>query len=96
MRSRSQLLFVWLACLALLGLGRARFRAEDWPQLQRDPQRGGAFYALSLKDGLGEPPETLARFLDVPWMARGDLYYIHKLAETILAYRGLRWHTGEP
>ncbi len=40
---------------------------------------------------VGEPPESLARFLDVPWMARGDLYYIHKLAETIKAYRGVAW-----
>lgn len=40
---------------------------------------------------LGEPPEALAGFLDVPWMARGDLYYIHKLAETIKAYRGVGW-----
>jgi len=45
---------------------------------------------------LGEPPATLARFLDVPWMARGDLYYIHKLAETILAYRGLQWRPSRP
>jgi len=40
---------------------------------------------------LGEPPEALARFLDVPWMARGDLYYIHKLSEAVRAYRGVTW-----
>jgi len=39
---------------------------------------------------LGEPPEKLESYLDTPWMARGDLYYIHKLSETIKAYRGMR------
>jgi len=42
---------------------------------------------------LGEPGPKLAGYLDVPWMARGDLYYVHKLAETIKAYRGVRWET---
>lgn len=31
-------------------------------------------------------PEWLEKRLDVPWQARGDLYYLHKLAETIKAY----------
>lgn len=43
---------------------------------------------------LQEPPEKLARYLDVPWVERGDLYYIHKLAETIRAYRGAKWSQG--
>jgi hypothetical protein len=40
---------------------------------------------------LQEPPEKLARYVDIPWMARGDLYYIYKLIETINAYRGTAW-----
>ena len=40
---------------------------------------------------LGEGPAKLRRYLDVPWMARGDLYYVHKLVETINAYRGVKW-----
>jgi len=40
---------------------------------------------------LGEPPEKLEGYLDTPWMARGDLYYIHKLVETIKDHRGARW-----
>ncbi len=40
---------------------------------------------------LHEPPEKLARYVDIPWMERGDLYYIHKLVETIKAYRGVKW-----
>ena len=36
---------------------------------------------------LGERPERLKAWLDVPWLARGDLFYLHKLAETIKAYR---------
>jgi len=35
---------------------------------------------------LGERPERLERWLDVPWLERGDLFYIHKLAETLRAY----------
>jgi len=32
-------------------------------------------------------PHILARQADVSWTARGDLFYLHKLAETIKAYR---------
>jgi len=40
---------------------------------------------------LGEKPEQLERCLDVPWLKLGDLYHLHKLAETIKAYRGVVW-----
>jgi hypothetical protein len=40
---------------------------------------------------VGERPEKLEGYLDTPWMRRGDLYYIHKLCETIRAYRGVKW-----
>ena len=43
---------------------------------------------------LEEPPEKLARYIDIPWMERGDLYYIHKLVVTLNAYRGTRWVPG--
>ena len=36
---------------------------------------------------LDETPERLAWIRDVPWLARGDLFYINKLAETIRACR---------
>ena len=36
---------------------------------------------------LGENPENLRRYVDVPWLKAGDLFYIHKLAETLKAYR---------
>jgi len=29
------------------------------------------------------PPLDMARYLDVPWCERGDLYYIHKLSEVL-------------
>ena len=35
---------------------------------------------------LDAKPAELAWWRDVPWLARGDLYYIHKLAETIKSY----------
>ncbi len=36
---------------------------------------------------LDETPERLAWIRNVPWLERGDLFYIHKLAETIRAYQ---------
>ena len=39
----------------------------------------------------GTPPEKLARWIDEPWAAAGDLYYMHKLAETIKASRSVSW-----
>ncbi len=35
---------------------------------------------------LDAKPADLAWWTDVPWLARGDLYYIHKLAETVKSY----------
>ena len=40
---------------------------------------------------VGTPPEKLERYIDQPWTPIGDLYYMHKLAETIKAHRGVRW-----
>jgi hypothetical protein len=39
----------------------------------------------------GTPPEKLERYIDQPWTPVGDLYYTHKLAETVKAYRGVKW-----
>jgi hypothetical protein len=39
----------------------------------------------------GTPAGELERYIDEPWTPLGDLYYMHKLAETIKAYRGVRW-----
>ena len=39
----------------------------------------------------GTSPERLRRYIHVPWAARGDLFYLHKLADTVKAYRGVRW-----
>ena len=38
-----------------------------------------------------ETPEKLVAFVDIPWLQEGDLFYVHKLAETIKAYRGTIW-----
>jgi len=40
---------------------------------------------------LDETPEQLTKWIDVPWLARGDLFYLGKLAETIKAYRADEW-----
>jgi len=39
----------------------------------------------------GEQPEELGKYLDIPFLYEGDLYYIDKLAETIKSYYGYRW-----
>jgi hypothetical protein len=36
-------------------------------------------------------PGLLASYVDVPWLQVGDLFYIHKLAETLKQYRGMTW-----
>jgi len=38
---------------------------------------------------LGERPERLEKWIDVPWVDRGDLFHLNKLAETLKAYRGV-------
>lgn len=43
-----------------------------------------------------ETPEQLAARLDIPWEARGDLFYLERLAETIRAFRGAEWRRIEP
>ena len=43
---------------------------------------------------LGTPPDRLAGWIDVPWLDRGDLFHLGKLAETLKACRGVRWETG--
>lgn len=39
--------------------------------------------------------KALASYIDVPWVKRGDLYYMHKLAETMAAEQGWDWAGGE-
>jgi hypothetical protein len=35
----------------------------------------------------GENPEQLQRYIDVPWVPLGDLYYLHKVAVAVGAFR---------
>jgi hypothetical protein len=41
----------------------------------------------------GTPPEQLEQYIDEPWVDIGDYFYLHKLAETAKAYRGVKWET---
>jgi len=43
---------------------------------------------------LGETPQALRRWLDIPWCPVGDYYYMAKLAATIGAARGVAWGRG--
>ena len=49
------------------------------------PNAHGLFLAKAWV--LKEKPDVLARLIDVAWLPRGDLFYLHKLAGTIGAYR---------
>jgi hypothetical protein len=42
------------------------------------------------------PPATLRGYVDIPWTRFGDFFYLHKLAETIKAYRGESWTAASP
>jgi len=73
----------------------------DWYLAYPTANLGAEFNYLAPENGyqcflarawiLQEPPGDLARLLDVAWMERGDLYFIHKLTETIRAHRGVKW-----
>lgn len=36
-------------------------------------------------------PDMLWKYADLPWIERGDFYYMHKLSEIIAAANGARW-----
>jgi len=38
--------------------------------------------------------DTLTNYIDIPYLQTGDLFYVQKLAETVLAYRGVTWQGG--
>lgn len=40
---------------------------------------------------VGQKPRELERYADLAWLARGDWFYMHKLAEAANAYRGVTW-----
>jgi len=51
-----------------------------------------SFQLFMAETYLNQPsPDQLARYADIPWLERGDLFYMQKLAEAVLAYRGAAW-----
>lgn len=40
---------------------------------------------------MGDGVEGLSKYADVSWTERGDMFYLHKLAETVKACRGISW-----
>lgn len=38
--------------------------------------------------------DELVSYIDIPYVQTGDLFYVQKLAETVLAYRGVTWQGG--
>ncbi len=51
-----------------------------------------SFQLFMAETYLNQPtPDKLARYADIAWLERGDLFYMQKLAEAVLAYRGAVW-----
>ena len=65
--------------LAWAGVSLASESTRLWPH---DSYQTFMAHALVLDSS----PEWLEKHLDLPWQARGDLYYLQKLVETIRAY----------
>ena len=40
----------------------------------------------------GASAQELSRYIDIPWLQFGDLFYMHKIAETIKIYHGYSWN----
>jgi hypothetical protein len=59
---------------------------QTWETSFQPPEDSHQLFMLS-SWVLDEKPERLAWLRSVSWLARGDLLYIHKLAETIKAYQ---------
>lgn len=72
---------------AFLAYGTPRRSAEWWHNYPQDGRQVFMTHAWVL----GEKGDWLYRHLDVPWTRVGDLYHVEKLAETVRAYRGVRW-----
>lgn len=82
-------------------LDRYAFDHANWYNAKADGAGDGEYRFMVLTDSyqlfmahawIAETaPAELERYIDVPWMKRGDFYHMHKLAETIKAYRGVRW-----
>lgn len=47
------------------------------------------FLAKAWIEGLDA--QELSGYVDIPWLQVGDLFYMHKIAETIKTYRGSAW-----
>lgn len=43
---------------------------------------------------LGDAADKMEKHVDINWLKQGDWFYMHKLAETIRAYRGVSWSGG--
>lgn len=53
-------------------------------------------FQLFLADTYLDQPDgdQMARYADISWLERGDLFYMQKLAETVLKYRGAVWQNS--
>lgn len=54
-----------------------------------------AFQLFMAESWLGQVnPDDLARYIDIPYLETGDLFYVQKLAESVMAYRGVNWQSS--
>jgi len=87
-------------------VGRVEYFAPDWYCRYSLTCLGSEGYALPFDTGwqtilakawiLGEKGEALEKYLDMPWLKRGDFFYMDKLAATVMAYRGFTWKSRSP
>jgi hypothetical protein len=53
---------------------------------------GDAYQVFLAKDWIQSASAAqLEQYTDIPWLRQGDLFYIHKVAEAVKAYRGTIW-----
>ena len=43
-----------------------------------------------------ENPRNLLKYIDIPWLEAGDLFYLQKLSETVKIYCGIAWEDAPP
>jgi len=76
----------------------------DWYTVRPDNPCVHEFYCMYPEEShefflarawiMRQDPKVLERYADLAWLARGDWFYMDKLAETANAYRGVTWRAG--
>lgn len=78
-----------------------KIRHPNWYAAKADANDGNEYAFMYKQDShqlfnahawiVGTSAEDLEFYSDISWMAVGDLFYMHKLAETAKKYRNIEW-----